>query len=63
MSLIFNKTCLSSYQKSTLLHRSVQPWSRITDYESYSNFQNTIRNLSESQGMSPIEFEMKKLWS
>jgi hypothetical protein len=40
-----------------------KPWSRITDYESYSNFQNTIRNLSKSEGMSPIEFEMKKLWS
>ena len=40
-----------------------KPWSRITDYESYSNFQNTIRNLSKSEEMSPIEFEMKKLWS
>ena len=40
-----------------------KPWSRITDYKSYSNFQNTIRNLSKSEGMSPIEFEMKKLWS
>ena len=24
---------------------------------------NTIRNFSKSEGMSPIEFEMKKLWS
>ena len=40
-----------------------KPWSKINDYESYFNFQKTVRNLSKIEGMSPIEFEMKKLWS
>jgi len=50
-------------KKGEQYYLDLKPWSRMTDYESYYNFQNTIRKLSKSAGMSPIEFEMKKLWS
>tara|TARA_X000000368_G_scaffold395605_1_gene363193 strand:- start:366 stop:1070 length:705 start_codon:yes stop_codon:yes gene_type:complete len=38
-------------------------WSRINNYDIYFYVQKIIRKLSEIEKMSPIEFEMKKLWS
>lgn len=37
------------------------PWTRI-GLEDYKKIQDTVRKLSAQYGMSPIEFEMKKLW-
>lgn len=37
------------------------PWTRI-GLEDYKKIQDAVRKLSAQCGMSPIEFEMKKLW-
>ena len=36
---------------------------KINNYDIYFYIQKIIRKLSEIEKMSPIEFEMKKLWS
>lgn len=37
------------------------PWSRI-GFDDYKKLQDTVRKLSAESKMSPIEFEIKKLW-
>lgn len=38
-------------------------WSNLTDYDTYTNFQNAVLNKSKSLGYSsPLEFEMNELW-
>ena len=39
-----------------------QPWSRLTDYDAYFSLQDRIRFLANETNVSPLEFEMIKLW-
>ncbi len=38
-------------------------WSRLTDYKTYWSLQERIKHISNKKKMSPIEYEMRELWS